>query len=1121
MPVIRYADMQKEFAMKYRLGLDLGSTSLGWAVLELNDKDQIVRLADMGVRIFPDGRDAQSHTPVNVERRMARGMRRRTDRIKIRKKRTLQLIHKYGWDFDVNSDEDMQNPYQLRVRALTQKLSSDELGRVMFHLALRRGFKSNRKETRGDAGGKLKKATVALQNAIGDKTLAQFQCESGKYRFSNQFDGNKIKDGAFYPTRDMYLDEFHRICSAQGLADDVVDAFERAIFHQRHLKPVDIGYCMFEPEQLRAYKFEPLFQKWRVLQQVNQLKIIDQGTDISLTTEQRQKLLDVLLYSFNDDVKRDKSGNVKISFDKVKKLLNVPKSCKFNLQTDNRRGLDVDNTAFAFYECGLLDFWRGCDAARQSEILRVLNDERMEDADAVEYLVQNCGLTRNQAETILPIPLEEDVANVSLVAMQKMIPFLENGDLYHVAAEKAGYNHSQKNIPLLDALPYYGDLVALRSSLVADRAGRYRTMNATVHIAMNQIRAVVNGLIDTYGRPCAINIEMGRDVSMGAIERTKVLKEQSANQKENDRIAALIIEMGARVNRENIQRVKLWEQLGPASDRRCVYTDETISKEKLFSSAFEIEHILPFSRTLDDSLSNKTISAVAANRFKRDRAPYEAFTDDKSPWPYEAVWARAQRLPDSVKWRFNRGALEKFLKDSNCIERALNDTRHMTRMAVTYLQHICENKALVRGVPGKMTAMFREMWHLDWWKEKADAEKYRGNHIHHAIDAFVVGCADAGRYQRLQDNAKTTDDYFGKSRDEKRKVWFNGMNVPFDGFDYYDFKMMCENTLISYRKSIKDPAQYGTVGALHEDTAYNLEEFENSGLKAKMSRRVDLPGTDAERKKFQKSFLNINRKTLEMFLNDTGAANEDADAYLQFLDWARVRGIKKVRMIKDEVDIATYVPVFRTKAERNEYHRAYQNWYVAKGIYDGIKDKKLRAAQRAIEEDWLQVCKNAALRAYKWYVGGNNFCADVFEIRNDEKRYPKLAGKWQVAVISNYNAETGDGVPLWRKKYATARRVMTLRINDMVVADFSKDDENLPAGLVETVMHQCAIEQKDTVQVVFRVKKINSDGRIYLRPHFIAKEERDGSKTWGASAGSLQEHNARKVHVSPTGKILK
>ncbi len=1107
--------------MKYKLGLDLGSTSLGWAVVELNENDDVQRLIDMGVRIFPDGRDAQSHTPINVERRLARGMRRRGDRIKIRKRRTLNLIHKYGLDFDIAGDiERLENPYKLRAIAVEQKLAADELGRVFFHLAQRRGFKSNRKETRGCVGGKLKNATEALRKVTDDKTLGQFQNESGKYRFADQFDGNVIKDGALYPTRDMYLDEFHKICDVQNVSDEMRRDFEDAIFYQRGLLPPQIGHCMFEPDELRAYKYTPAFQKWRALQQLNQLRIENSGSLEALSAQQRDKLMNIMLVSF-DGVVREKNGHVKLTFATIKKLLGLPvRTTKFNLESEKRKEIDVDTTAFAFAEIGEADFWNSLSRNGQMDILEKINDDNLNDDDLINDLMGKYNLSQERAEKIIGLPLEDDVGNVSLLAIDKMLPYLEQGLLYHQAAQEVYGAHSEQDIKSLDKLPYYGDLMALRSSLVEDKNGVYRTMNATVHIAMNQMRVVVNDLISQYGKPFAITIETGRDVHAGAKERGEIEARQVKNKKENDRIAAELYSAGVSVNRENIHKYKLWEQLGSNPfDRCCVYTGEVISKEKLFSPQFEIEHILPFSRTLDDSLANKTISRVDANKFKGNRTPEEAFTAADSPWCYDDVWVRAQKLPPASRWRFNRGAIDLFLKNNDCIARALNDTRHMTRMAVTYLKHVCVDKNNVIGMPGRLTAMFRDMWHLDWWKDKAEAGKYRGNHIHHAIDAFVVACAGRDNIQRLSKNSRNPEIYSGKSVRDKRKDWFSGMVSPFVGFDYFDFKMKCENTVISYRKSIKKTNSGGTVGCLHEDTAYNLEDFDKNGW-AIMSHRENLPVTIADRKKFAKNFKRVNKTVLQTFISETGCANDTPDIAERFVDWALAAGIKKVRMLKGGIDISGWVPVFRTRADRDAFHDAYTAWYVADGISSGIVDKRAKRAQQDEENALRERYQQLARRAYKWYISGNNFCAEIFEVRSDDSRYPKMAGKWQMEIVSNYSAQLNAGQPMWRKKYATAKRVMSLRINDMVMAEFSKDDSKLPSGLIDTVKHQCMLEQKDTVWVVFRVKKISSSGSVCLRPHFIAKEEAD-KKSWIASVSSLQEHKARKISVSPTGKILK
>ena len=1151
--------MAKE-AIKYKLGLDLGSTSLGWAVVELNDKDNPTRLVDMGVRIFPDGRDAQSHEPANVTRRTARGMRRRSDRILLRKKRTLELIKKYGLDFDIRADKSLENPYALRVQALDKRLSPSELGRVLFHFSVRRGFKSNRKETRGQVGGKISNATERLASAMGkcdtsdggytyEQTLGQWQYENKQYRFKNLFNGTMMRDDALYPTRDMYLDEFHKICDAQQLPEQMRTEFEHAIFNQGDMKSPQPGYCQFEDQEFRAYRYEPEFQKWRALQRINQLKILGQGIEEELTNEQRQKLYDTVLNTF-EGVRRTQSGAVKISFSEIKRQLGLSvRNTKFNLESNkNEDGvqINVDTTGFGFFEIGEFDFWNSLSADQRSEILKKINDSNLEDDDVINYLIQNYNLSLERAEKIIKIPLEDDTANVSLKAIRKMLPFLEQGDLYHKAVEKAGYDFG-KHVERLTALPYYGELKAIQSSLTKDRNGVYRIMNATVHIALNQLRVVVNDLLKQYGLPQEIAIEMGRDVQANSEERKEIDAQQKKNKKENDRIVAELRMMNKAVNKENIQRFKLWEKLDStnAINRRCVYSGEMISQDRIFSPEFEVDHILPYSLTFDDSMANKILCLRQANRFKKNRCPYDAFNASDSPWEYNSIWERAKNLPESTKWRFERGALERYLKDMGCIERDKNDTRYITRVAVVYLQHLYgdKEKYKVYGTRGNTTKDFRIKWGLNWWKNKADKEKYRANHIHHAIDAFVIACTHDASLEKLQKNSRNAEITGNKDKAKE------GIELPFPGFDYVDFKEKCENTIISYKRSKKDPRPIGTtIGCLHEDTAYNLEEFESDkNIKARMSRRQELPtinqekkgnkDTDADatkkeekaEKKLKKFFKEINPKTKEMFSKATGCAKDDEHSMAKFLDWAKnytVNGklcpIKKVRVIKSGVDISTYVPIFRTKQDRDEYWNAYTQWYVQNGISAGIKDdKKKKKEQQAKEKELLENLKRCARRAYKWYVGGNNFCAEIFEIRSDDKRYPKDAGTWQMEIISNYIAELNGGEPFWRKKYSTARRVMSLRINDLVIAEFSKDDPDLPAGLKSAVAHQCAFEKKNTVEIVLRVKSLDAVGKkVWLRAHYVAKEDKN-TQTWQAPASGLQLHKVRKIFVSPTGKILK
>ena len=174
--------------MKYRLGLDLGTNSIGWSVYSLDENNKPENLENLGVRIFTDGRNPKSKEPLAVERRNARGTRRIIHRRKLRRRATFRLLQKQGL-FPATKDEaksiKLLNPYELRIKALDEKLEPFELGRVLFNLSVRRGFKSNRKDGSQEEvkeNSKSEKLTQSdkcanLANAIkesGYRTLGEF-----------------------------------------------------------------------------------------------------------------------------------------------------------------------------------------------------------------------------------------------------------------------------------------------------------------------------------------------------------------------------------------------------------------------------------------------------------------------------------------------------------------------------------------------------------------------------------------------------------------------------------------------------------------------------------------------------------------------------------------------------------------------------------------------------------------------------------------------------------------------------------------------------------------------------------------------------------------------------------
>lgn len=161
--------------MKCKFAFDLGSTSCGWSVVRIDDENNVIGFEDIGVRIFPDGRDAKSKQPLQVARRTARDAMVRNDRILQRRHKIIDLLKQNGMIYnnnnkDKNSDE-RKNPYELRAKAADEKVSLRELGRIMYNLSLRRGFKSNRKELQKEGGGKTKQAMKKLKQELNGQTL--------------------------------------------------------------------------------------------------------------------------------------------------------------------------------------------------------------------------------------------------------------------------------------------------------------------------------------------------------------------------------------------------------------------------------------------------------------------------------------------------------------------------------------------------------------------------------------------------------------------------------------------------------------------------------------------------------------------------------------------------------------------------------------------------------------------------------------------------------------------------------------------------------------------------------------------------------------------------------------
>lgn len=1049
--------------MTYRLAYDLGTTSLGWCVLDLDKEGEVCGILDMGVRIFPEGRDAKSKEPLAVARRTSRGGRRRRDRYLGRRRRFMNYMIKVGLmpqDKEARKELELKDPYELRARAADEKIDLHDLGRALFHINQRRGFKSNRKaDSKNNENGAIKKGVAELEHALaasGLKTLGQFLYEKHKKHESvlarPETKGSK-NEYDFYPARQMYIDEVDVILNKQQefykeiLTDDVCNEIKEIIFYQRPLKPQDVGWCTLESKEKRARLASPTVQRFRILQEVNNLEIDQlQETDPWLTYEDRQKIAEAL------EKKKE------MTFTAIRNLLKLSSDVKFNLEAaENRKGLNGNSTNFLLSkkEC-FGKKWYDFSVDQKEAIVELLMKEP-DPERVIEKLVRDYDVSTEQAEKISVAPLKDGYGRLSLKAINALLPHLEKGLQYHDACKAAGYNHSDlRTGEVFDKLPYYGQ--ALETAVIGgtyakeDRGNPEKFYgkinNPTVHIALNQLRKLTNALIDIYGPPHEVVIELARKLKYGKDRLNEYIKDQKKNRERNERINAELEKLGVKPNYKNRLQFKMWEDLSDDPVKRCCpFSGEQIGINDIFSGKFEIEHLLPFSRSYNDSPANKVLSRRDMNRKKGNKSPYEAFGHTPE---WDNILARAENMPSNKRWRFKEDAWEIAKgKNEDMIARQLTDTQYMTRIAQKYLSFIVpqeKGECRVYGIPGQLTALMRRKWGLNNIFDDESEKKDRSNHRHHAIDAFVVGCTTRGMLQGIS----------RVNEDTREKIL---VPEPFPDFrrQLYD---KAESMVISYKPdhgNARQAVKKGkTVAGLHQDTAYGLvgKGDPRKGTMIYVTRKAISSFT---KRKDIKAVANTKwRKSLEEAV--AGCKDGSAEFKAAIAKLSQKKNVSRLRVHVERLP-ETMIPIYQP--------------------YE--KDKE-------------------GAKPYKYYSLGGNYCAEIYcPDRGNNK------GVWQMETISNFHAHQKNFTPQWKqnRENATAKLIMRLQINDMIAYD---EDGERKICVVKKID-----KSRPYVHVLNHVLSISS----------LKDPETKKIKTFTEAfpVSKLQEKKARKISVDITGRV--
>ncbi len=393
------------------------------------------------------------------------------------------------------------------------------------------------------------------------------------------------------------------------------------------------------------------------------------------------------------------------------------------------------------------------------------------DGKLVEKLVALTGLDAEYAKVLAQTTFQSDYGSLSTKAMCRLLPHLRQGLRYDEACALEYKTHSKQSLTKeeLENKEYKDRL---------DILAKNSLRNPVVEKIINQMIHVVNGVIDAYGKPDEIRIELARDLKKNADERAQMTDAINKTTKEHEDIRKILqSEFGlSYVSRTDIIRYKLYKELEPRG-YHTLYSNTYIPQEKLFSKEFDIEHIIPQSKLFNDSFANKTLEARDINIEKGNKTAYDYVCEKYGEVGIERYLRAIDDLNISKSKKRNLLASEADIP-KDFINRDLGDTQYIAKKSRELLLELVP---FVVSTTGSITDRLREDWQLinvlqelNWDKydrqgltyfdENRDGHRLprikdwtkRNDHRHHAMDALTIAFTKPSFIQYLNNlNARS------------------------------------------------------------------------------------------------------------------------------------------------------------------------------------------------------------------------------------------------------------------------------------------------------------------------------------------------------------------------------
>jgi len=671
--------------MAYRLGIDLGTSSIGAAAYRIDENRRPVELIFADSYIFGEPVNPKDYTTLNSKRRAARLIRRQIARKAARMRKLAYISDFIGVSKEILDKVPADDINRLRAIAIEQEISLPEFIAVLFHLVKNRGYFGDVFE---DDGGKIKAKINETSNEIkqeGFKTLGQLLYCKKQQACGNGIHSNapwrKLNEGGTFITRSIIEQEFELIWQeqarhhkelsgnykvsgefAKNMFPDypgkteitLKQAFHSALFYQRPIKwPLaSVGDCPLVPGEKRAAISQPVYQQYRLVKQLVDLRVKNRMPAMELFASESEnshpqmqergltygEIQTVLRYALENCEEYSKEG--KITYSKIYELLNFKEGQKFTIDRPalkGKGGIKGEMTLCVFNNFGLSHDWHILSEKEQEIVLEFLNNiTKYSDIhnSTDEYIQQ-------QIEK-----LAKNVQNQTEIHRKNAFSFIkiikEKG-LFAKSEFKLEQGRAEYGITALDVLTYgmlegkqeYDiieenypkQLIEAENLRSAEEIIDNESINdAVIKKALREFKREIDFIIKKMGeKPAEITIELSREIK-NSLARRKYLETENRNmEKERIEAATKLQEQSVIKTSSNIERYMLWEE----QEHKCPYCGGPINFELAFSPSTEVDHIIPQAKGGPNVYSNKVLAHKECNLQKGNNAPYDALINGK------------------------------------------------------------------------------------------------------------------------------------------------------------------------------------------------------------------------------------------------------------------------------------------------------------------------------------------------------------------------------------------------------------------------------------------------------------------------------------------------------------